>query len=121
MLVHYAIGSVVEAKLTVLADCRRRFAALAQEEETLKKELLAAAPEKLRLFLIDNGVLDGLFAYGRVSLKIRFGREGFGNFQDIRNKFKDLQKTWKNNVAVRFAEPEQERVEVFLTATNPFA
>jgi hypothetical protein len=122
MLESYALNASLTSRLFTLAEFRRKMAEHAQHDETLKRELLAAAPQELRELLEEEGVLRVVIECGQFSTKIRFGQrlgDRFGDFAAISSKFGELRRAWRRNVIIVLGKPERERVEVFFAAVYP--
>jgi hypothetical protein len=85
-----------------------------EADKTLKKQLIEAAPETLREWLVEDLILENLFEFGIASRKIVFNKDyDFGNLSDVTKKMKQLGKAWDKVITIVVDnEPEPHRVQV---------
>ena len=105
------------ARLSALADFQARLSAIATQDEALIKLLKEATPASVVRFLEEEGTIGDLLNFGQSSRKIVYKENpyGFANSESVKVAFRELERAWKNAVAVAFDFGECNRAEVSIT------
>ncbi len=114
---HCCIGHSISHRASLVAELAAKIAEQDTRDAKARKKLLEKAPKSLRNWLENDAVLSTLFKYGAYSTKINFrDKYGFKNTDDAKKKLRALMKAWGKVITIRFAKPENDRVQVFLSA-----
>lgn len=112
------LGQSISKRAGLATEFAKNMARQQAQDDVLRTKLIEAAPEELREWLKEDGVLRCLFEFGKYSGKIKFnGYYGFGTLVDIKKKMILLSTTWKDVVLVELDKhSEPHRVGVTLSA-----
>jgi len=118
---YHGIGNSISFRADLMAELAAKVAAQDRRDAEMRERLFQKAPEELRKWLDEDGVLTTLFRHGKYNLNIDFGDEyGFKDVEDTRVKMKALRKAWKDVVLIRLGTPdgtpEPYRIPVYLAA-----
>ena len=118
---YHGIGNSISFRADLTAEVARKLAEQDKRDAEMQERLLQKAPEELREWLSEDGVLATLFRHGKYNLTIDFGDQyGFKNVEDTRVKMKSLRKAWKDVIFIRLGTPdgtpEPYRIPVYLAA-----
>lgn len=97
------VASHLASRLWAVTELEQKLANLKAHETSLKKEIMAATPQELRVFVENEGIIDTIMQWGRCAQKVRFGKDAeyFKSYSDAVAKIKLLQKAWKEVISIR--------------------
>jgi len=115
---YHGIGNSISTRASLAAEFAKKVAEQQARDTDLKNTMLGLAPAYLRDWIIDEGLLDMLFQYGRYDTKIDFGDQyGFKSLAVTKKMLTELtDKAWRDAVTIKFGRPELHRVQVIFSA-----
>lgn len=91
------VADLIVERLNVVNRMRSELDKLAIEEKRIRVKLLASAPQGLRVFLTESGVVDQLISAGRTDFRLLAGskRWNFESISSLKGLADKLSKSWK--------------------------
>jgi hypothetical protein len=113
-LEHGCIGQLLLSRTAAWSKLSKEVEELNKRDKKIKELLISSAPENLKVWLIEDCIVDNLFEYGKSSRKIYFYEDeyDFKEMNDIKDKIKNLSEKWEGVVSIKIEDPEQHRVEI---------
>ncbi|MCB9818966.1 hypothetical protein H6788_02180 [Candidatus Nomurabacteria bacterium] len=115
---YHGIGYSISNRASLVSELSKKLAEQDEQDLRLKELMLKKAPEELREWLNEDGIMRALFIWGRCDTKISYDDEyGFSNLDDVKAKLGVLRKAWRDIVYIKLDKsPEPHRVKVWFSA-----